>query len=75
MIEFVLTLEEVGYDGWLTLDLVLTREKVVDACRQSVNALNVYQSLIAKLDRTAQHKAQQEMDAVETQRLIYQMPC
>jgi xylose isomerase len=75
MVEFLLTLDEVGYDGWLTLDLVPTREDVVAACTQSINALNIYQGLIARLDRTALRKAQAEMDAVETQRLIHKMLC
>lgn len=75
MIEFLLTLDKVSYDGWLTLDLVPTRENVVDACAQSINALNTYNSLIAKLDRSALHTAQQEMDAVETQRLIHSTLC
>ena len=75
MIEFLLTLEEVGYDGWLTLDLVPTREDVVAACTQSINALNNYRSLITRLDRKALRKAQQEMDAVEAQRLIHKMLC
>ncbi len=75
MIEFLLTLDEVGYDGWLTLDLVPTREDVVEACTQSINALNTYWNLLAKLDRAALRKAQKEMDAVEAQRLIHKMLC
>jgi xylose isomerase len=75
MIEFLLTLDEVGYDGWLTLDLVPIRENVVDACAQSINSLHVYQSLIEKLDRAALRKAQQEMNAVETHRMVHQMLC
>ncbi len=75
MVEFLLTLDEVGYHDWLTLDLVPTREEVVNACTQSISALNTYQTLIAKLDREALRKAQQEMDAVETQRLIHKMLC
>jgi hypothetical protein len=47
----------------------------VAACAQSINALKVYQSLITKLDRAALREAQQEMDALETQRLIHQMLC
>jgi sugar phosphate isomerase/epimerase len=73
MVEFLLTLDEVGYDGWLTLDLVPKREDVVIACTQSVNALKIYQKLIRKLDRGTLRKAQQEMDAIETQRLIHKM--
>ncbi len=73
MIEFLLTLDEVGYDGWLTLDLVPKREDVVAACAQSIQALEIYRSLIGCLDRSALRAAQQEMDAIATQRLIHGM--
>jgi L-rhamnose isomerase len=73
MIEFLFTLDEIGYQDWLTLDLVPTRENVVDACAQSIRALNAYRQLLARLDRTALKAAQQEMDAIETQRLIHEM--
>ena len=49
-VEFLLTLDEVGYDGWLTLDLVPTREDVVAACA-TASALDAYQSLVHNLDR------------------------
>ncbi len=75
MVEFLLTLDEVGYDGWLTLDLVPTREEVVAACAQSISALNLYNTLITKLDRAALEAAQTEMDAVEAQRLIHNILC
>lgn len=71
MIEFLLTLDEVGYDGWLTLDLVPKREEVVAACAQSIRALNAYASVIAGLDRSALHAAQAEMDAVTVQRMVH----
>ncbi len=71
MLEFLLALDDVEYDGWLSLDLVPTRENVVAACAQSINALDVYQKLASKLDRAALCQAQQEMDAVEAQRLIF----
>jgi xylose isomerase len=71
MVEFLLTLDEVGYDDWLTLDLVPKREDVVAACTHSIRVLKVYQGLIAKLDRKALHKAQESMDALEAQRLIH----
>lgn len=75
MVEFLLTLDEIGYDDWLSLDLVPTREDVVAACTQSINALNTYQTLLTKLDRAALRKAQEEMDAVEAQQLIHKMLC
>jgi xylose isomerase len=72
MVEFLLTLDEVGYDGWLTLDLVPTREDVVAACAQSIRALDVYKELVRRIDRAALRQVQQEMDAVEAQRLIHE---
>ncbi len=71
MIEFLLTLDEVGYDGWLTLDLVPKREDVVAACSGSIRAMETYARLIASLDRTALHAAQAEMDAISIQRMIH----
>jgi hypothetical protein len=62
----------VGYDGWLTLDLVPTREDVVAACAQSIRALDVYKELVRRIDRAALRQVQQEMDAVEAQRLIHE---
>lgn len=75
MVEFLLALDDVGYDEWLTLDLVPTREDAVTACAQSINALEIYARLIAKIDRVALRAAQQEMDAVETQRLVHNVLC
>jgi sugar phosphate isomerase/epimerase len=71
MIEFLLALEDENYTGWLTLDLVPTRENVVAACAQSLQALDIYQDLITRLDREALRSAQEEMDSVEAQRLIH----
>jgi xylose isomerase len=73
MVEFLLTLDEVGYTGWLTLDLVPTREDVVDACAQSICALDIYQQLIANLDREALRQARQEMNALQAQRVIHDL--
>jgi xylose isomerase len=70
MVEFLLTLDEVGYDGWLTLDLVPKRESAVDACAQCIQTLVNYQRLISKLDRVSLRKAQTELDAIATQGLI-----
>ncbi|MCC7208089.1 MAG: TIM barrel protein [Anaerolineae bacterium] len=73
MVEFLLTLDEVGYDGWLTLDLVPKREEVVAACAHSIHALQVYLGLIKHLDRAALRAAQADMDALKVQRLIHDM--
>lgn len=73
MVEFLLTLDEVGYDGWLTLDLVPQREEVVAACAHSIHALQVYLGLIKHLDRAALRAAQADMDALKVQRLIHDM--
>jgi xylose isomerase len=73
MVEFLLTLDEVGYDGWLTLDLVPKRENTVDACTQCIVSLKNYQHLISKLDRDSLRKAQTELDVIETQRIVQEM--
>lgn len=73
ILEFLLTLEQVEYEGWLTLDLVPTRESPVAACAQSIKTLKNFQRLIARLDRAALHRAQEEHDAIETQRLVQEM--
>lgn len=70
MIEFLLVLDQVGYDGWLTLDLVPKRESPVDACTQSIVNLKNYLSLISKLDKEALRQAQAELDAITAQRLV-----
>lgn len=73
MLEFLYTLEQVGYDDWLTLDLVPTRESPVHACAQSIVTLKNYQRTLAKLDIEALSQAQKELDAIETQRIIQEM--
>jgi len=73
ILEFLLALEQVEYEGWLTLDLVPTRESPVGACAQSIKTLKNFQRLIARLDRAALHRAQEELDAIETQRLVQEM--
>lgn len=73
ILEFLLALEQVEYEGWLTLDLVPTRESPVAACAQSIKTLKNFQRLIARLDRAALHRAQEELDAIETQRLVQEM--
>jgi xylose isomerase len=70
MMEFLFSLDRVGYEGWLTLDLVPTRESPVDACIQSIVTLRNYQRLLDKLDLNKLLLAQQELDSVESQRII-----
>jgi xylose isomerase len=72
-LEFLLALEEYGYDDWISLDIVPRRESAVKACTQSLDAMNKLYDLIGRLDKRALAEAQREMDAVETQRLIYGM--
>lgn len=73
MMEFLFTLEQIGYDSWLTLDLVPTREDPVDACKHSIVNLKYYQKLLSRLDYAALLDAQKELDAIESQRLVQQM--
>ena len=72
-LEFLLALEEYGYKDWISLDIVPRRESAVKACEQSIAAMEKIYSLIGQLDREALAKAQTEMDAVETQRIVYRM--
>lgn len=71
MIEFLFALDEVGYDGWLSLDVIPKREPIVEACAHSIRVLDLYYHLIACLDRAALRDAQRDMDALTVQRLIH----
>ena len=70
-LEFLLALEEYGYNDWISLDIVPRRESAVQACKQSLAAMEKIYILIDRLDRAALSKAQAKMDAVETQRIVY----
>lgn len=72
-LEFFLALETFGYQDWISLDIVPRRESAVQACIQSINAMERIYSLIGRLDRAALAKAQAEMDAVETQKIVYRV--
>jgi xylose isomerase len=70
MLEFLFTLDRIGYDDWLTLDIVPTRENIVDACTQSLVTLTNFQCLLENLNIDDLKAAQMEMDAIQTQRII-----
>jgi L-rhamnose isomerase len=70
-LEFLLALEDYGYKDWISLDIVPRRESAVQACTQSLAAMGKIYSMIGRLDRVALAKAQAQMDAVETQRIVY----
>jgi xylose isomerase len=70
MMEFLFTLDRIGYKDWITLEMVPTRESPVDACIQSIVTLRNYQRLLDKLDLKELLQAQQELDSVESQRII-----
>jgi len=69
-VEFLLALEQYGYQSWISLDIVPRRESPVKASTQSIATLKNMQRVIARLDLVALAKAQAELDAVESQRLI-----
>jgi xylose isomerase len=73
LLEFLLVLEETGYDGWISLDIVPRRESPVAASARSIAMLQTCRRLLARLDRAALRKAQAELDAVETQRIVQEM--
>ncbi len=72
-LEFLLALDEYGYRDWISLDIVPRRESPVQASQQSIAAMEKIYGMIGKLDLTALAKAQVEMDAVETQRLVFKV--
>jgi hypothetical protein len=73
LLEFLLVLEETGYDGWISLDIVPRRESPVGMSARSIEMLQICRKLLARLDRVALHKAQAELDAVEAQRIVQAM--
>jgi xylose isomerase len=70
MLEFLFTLDRVGYDDWITLDIVPTRENIVDACTQSLITLTNFQHLLEAIDHEELKAIQSEMDAMQAQRII-----
>jgi xylose isomerase len=71
LLEFLLALDEYGYNDWISLDIVPRRESAVKACIQCFAAMKKIYGLIDRLDKVALAKAQSQMDAVETQRIVY----
>jgi xylose isomerase len=70
MVEFLLALEQVNYDGWLSLDLVPKRERAVDACTRSIKNLKNYRKMVSKMDRKLLSAAQAEQDALKAQDVV-----
>jgi xylose isomerase len=73
LLEFLLALEQCRYDGWITLDIVPRQEIATAACAQSIAMLQTCNTLLSRLDRAALHRAQAELDAVGTQRIVQAM--
>jgi len=73
LMELLLALDETGYDGWISLDIVPRRENPVAASARSIEMLQTCRKLLAKLDRAALQRARGEQDAVEAQRIVQQM--
>lgn len=73
MVEFLLELDKLGYDGWITLDLVPKRESAVGACARSIANMKNYLKLIEKMERGNLEAAQEAQDALEAQRLVQQL--
>ena len=72
-LEFLMALEDYGYTDWISLDIVPRRESAVQACVQSIAAMERIYGLIGRLDRVALANSQAQMDAVETQRIVYRL--
>ncbi len=72
-LEFLMALEDYGYKDWISLDIVPRRESAVSACAQCFSVMEKIYGMIDRLDRVALARAQAEMDAVETQRIVYEV--
>lgn len=78
MLEFLLALRHVGYQGWLTLDVVPVREDIVEACQLSIRYIRDMQArldgLYADQSRlTALEAAQSHLDAMQAQEIARQL--
>jgi xylose isomerase len=73
LLEFLLALDDAGYDGWITLDIVPRREAATAACARSIEMLKTCYTLLSRLDRAALRAAQAAQDSVESQRVVQQM--
>lgn len=73
ILEFLYALERYGYDDWISLDIVPTRENIVEACQQSIVNLNNFYILLESLDKSHLQNAQSEMDAIQAQAIVQAM--
>ncbi len=73
LLEFLMAIDDVGYAGWITLDIVPRREPATAGCARSIEMLKTCYALLARVDRAALRAAQSELDAVETQRIVQRM--
>jgi xylose isomerase len=72
-LEFLMTLEQVGYNEWISVDIVPRKENAVGACKRSIESLQILQRMMDRIDRPALEQAQAEMDAVEVRRIMQQV--
>lgn len=69
-IEFLLYCKLTNYQGWFTLDMFPYREDSVAAADMALRNIEAMWELANKIDLEELRKAQETMDAVETQKVI-----
>ncbi|MGB9877125.1 MAG: sugar phosphate isomerase/epimerase family protein [bacterium] len=69
-IEFLLYCKLTNYQGWLTLDMFPYREDAVAAADMALRNIEAMWELVNKIDIEELKRAQETMDAVETQKVI-----
>lgn len=69
-IEFLLYCKLTDYQGWFTLDMFPYREDAVEAAEMAFRNIEAMWELVNQIDLEELKKAQETMDAIETQKVI-----
>jgi len=69
----VFWLQEVGYDGWLGLDLFPAREDPVEALEQSIDNIKLMVALLNRVDRKELKARLEEGNIAKTQTILRKM--
>jgi xylose isomerase len=70
-IEFFHELNNVGYDGWLSVDITPYREDAVKACQICLDNAIIIQEMAARIDTAELITGRSSMDAIGVQKALY----
>jgi xylose isomerase len=73
LVEFMFWLDEIGYDGWYSLDIFPYREDAIEACRLSIENIESARKLAGKIDRKKLLAALETQEAVKSQRVVREL--